>query len=60
VPTPWRLLTGNRIHFRESNGRFVAALSAFPARSDQAVYLATRARNRMVRARARWDRGVSR
>jgi glycosyltransferase involved in cell wall biosynthesis len=60
VPTPWRALTGERIRFRESNGRFVAQLSALPARFDRAVYLATRARNGALRARARWERRVSR
>ena len=57
VHTPWHALTGDRLRFVELNGRFVAHLSALPARSDAAIELVGRARHRVRRWRLRLDRG---
>jgi len=51
VPTRWAPVTGDRLRFRERNGRFVAELSALPAISDAAIDFTGRARNAIRRVR---------
>ena len=56
LPTPWRLLVGDRVRLAEVNGRVVLQLSALPTATNRAVAAGSWARYAGRRAAARLHR----
>src|SRR4051794_14610056 len=56
LPSPWRLLVGDRVRLAETNGRLVLELSALPRITERAIAAASWTRYVAGQAAARWHR----